>query len=337
MSDFDPSTGRRTATDKRMHMRLTVGFFSDDNKLRDVVDPIERAAAITLLGECIAQARRTGSDGHVSLEQACAATGLPMELGKLLIADGAVHQGDHGCLRCPQPRTDLVYVHDYLEHNRSAAQEERTLLKRRAGGNAASAARWDGHQPAVKQKRPVGRPRKNPVPVASEPVTHPAELRAREETGKKRPGRPRKSEPRVFAPEVHELCDLLAARVRQNGFTVAKELSVNTWLNPCRLLLERGVPHSDTPLTVEQVRKAILWATDDNFWSKNIRSMDTLRDKYERLREDAQDPTRLKRGRAGAVRRSGSGAPPAAVNVSGMAAKLAKQMGSMPARMVKGG
>lgn len=87
-------------------------------------------------------------------------------------------------------------------------------------------------------------------------------------------------------PEVRELCNLLADRVQRNGHkvgTVGK-----TWFRACRLLLDVD-GHS-----AEQVQRAIEWATTDPFWSTNIRSMQTLREKYTTLR--AQATTRVNGG-----------------------------------------
>ncbi len=80
------------------------------------------------------------------------------------------------------------------------------------------------------------------------------------------------------SPEVVELCDHLAAKVRQNGHkgTVGK-----LWHRACRLLIEAD-GHSP-----DQVRKAIDWATADPFWSANIQSMPKLREKYSTLQAQA--------------------------------------------------
>lgn len=304
MRDIDPGTGRPTATDKRVHMHLTVGFFTDDNKLAHLHDPVERMATLGLLAAAIGISREQGTDGHIDIDQVLAVTGLPVDYAKTLIADGVLHQADHGCPRCPQPRAGQLYIHDILEHHRSAAQEQRVKESRRKGGNAATAARWSGHEVPEKPKRGPGRPRKNPLPGAAQ-LDGVEGGAGTDLTEGRRAGK--KSKKAKLAeqldPTIIELCHLLADRVRANGYSVAKELGVTTWYNPCRLLLTRGVPHSDTALTPVQIRTAIMWATDDHFWSKNVRSMAALREYYERLREDAKDSSRAKRNQLGAVRR----------------------------------
>lgn len=317
MSDIDPTIGRKTATDPRQHVRMTTNFFTDGNKFGHVTDARDRAAALCLHGASIGEAKRQGSDGHVLPDALLRDTGLAdyPEIAKILIADGVWHPADHDCLRCPQPREDHVYVHDYLEHNRSAAQDAQTIEARRRNGAKGANNRWAGHAPTVKEKRPPGRPRKQLLPeaavaaVAAVATVHPAEARAAEATAKK-VGRPRKA----YEPLVHELCNLLATRVRENGYSVGV-IGPDSWLKPCELLLRRGWPNSTKPLTEEQVRNAIMWATDDDFWYKNIRSMAKLRKHYERMRDDAKDGTRAKRGQVGAVTRRGA---PAAVSVPNM-------------------
>lgn len=332
MSDLDPTTGRRTATDPRQHVRMTVGFFAGDNKLAHITDPIERIATMGLLAHSIAMARREGTDGHVVPEAVLAELNLPAELGKTLIADGAWHQDDHGCRRCPQPRRDHVYVHDFLEHNRSAEQEQRRAAARRASGAAGAQARWGERPPAVKERRPVGRPRKHPrpepaathdvvetpvetpaaettqvvlVPVArdEEPavLAHPAELAAR-----KKRGRPKRTEPRVFDPVVYELCELLAGWVARNDPDGVRPNVGERWLNACRLMIELD---GRDP---EKIRRAIEWCQRDQFWSGNIKSMPKLREKYATLQARAKEQSQ--RG----ARRAPGTTPPPAVVVPGM-------------------
>ncbi|MBC7955290.1 MAG: hypothetical protein H7Y33_05395, partial [Cytophagales bacterium] len=86
-----------------------------------------------------------------------------------------------------------------------------------------------------------------------------------------------------------ELCEYLAARVRTNGH---KANPGKAWHRQCRLLLDvdRREP--------EQVRAAIDWATGDSFWSANIRSMATLREKYSTLQAQASRPAGKSRRQA---------------------------------------
>lgn len=80
--------------------------------------------------------------------------------------------------------------------------------------------------------------------------------------------------------EVRALCEYLAQRVRENGHKVDR--IGKSWFRECRLLLTRD-EH-----TADQVRDAITWSTTDPFWSSNIRSMPTLREKYSTLQAQAK-------------------------------------------------
>jgi len=94
-------------------------------------------------------------------------------------------------------------------------------------------------------------------------------------------------------PEVLELLDLLDERIVENGFKKPARTKANR--RAARLLLTRD------GRTVEQVRAAIIWATDDGFWQQNVRSMSTLRDKYDRLQAEAK--AQRAKGAAGTTNR----------------------------------
>lgn len=331
MRDVDPTTGRRTATDRRAHVRMTAGFFTAPGKLDHVIDPVERQATLALHAASIGMCYDQGTDGHIVPEAVLGETGLPPQFAKTLMTDGLWHQAGHGCPRCPQPRLEHVYVHDYLLHNRTAEQEQRTIESRRRAGERGLSARWEGHEKPQRSNRGPGRPRKNPLPQPpAEPVMHPAEAKARR-------GRPKKAtatEPVTYEPIVLELCQELAEMVTRNGFSIGK--IGPAWWKPCEQLLRIGPPNANAGVSPEQVRKAIRWANEDAFWWENIRSMQQLREKYEQLRSAAKNPRRPKRGQAGVIARRGATVPPAAVAVSGMAGMLARQMGAAQGGMVKG-
>lgn len=94
-------------------------------------------------------------------------------------------------------------------------------------------------------------------------------------------------------PDVEELLDLLKARVVGNDFKAPSRTKKN-W-DAARLLLDRD------GYTTEQVAWVIDWATSDEFWRPNIRSMSKLREKFDQLKAQAmrgQSPTA---GRTGEI------------------------------------
>ncbi|MFT4281216.1 hypothetical protein [Microbacterium sp.] len=81
--------------------------------------------------------------------------------------------------------------------------------------------------------------------------------------------------PPRYSSDVLRLSDLLAEMVRQNGHKVG--VVGEKWWSACdRLMRLDGY-------TAEQVEWMIRWATSDEFWSANIRSMPTLREKFSTL------------------------------------------------------
>ena len=86
-------------------------------------------------------------------------------------------------------------------------------------------------------------------------------------------------------PEVDELLDYLDARIEANGAKVPNRTKKNR--DAARLLLDKD------NRTVDQVKAAIDFATDDEFWRTNILSMSKLREKYDTLRMRATGQRKL--------------------------------------------
>lgn len=77
-------------------------------------------------------------------------------------------------------------------------------------------------------------------------------------------------------PEIDDLCQHLADRIEANG---SKRPSITKrWRTSARLLLDVD---GRTP---DQVRAAIDWCQQDEFWRSNVMSMPKLREKYDQLR-----------------------------------------------------
>lgn len=82
-------------------------------------------------------------------------------------------------------------------------------------------------------------------------------------------------------PDVIELLDYLDAALTRNEVSkLPKRNRTNT--DAARRLIDID------GRTVQQVKRAIDWATGDSFWRANILSMSKLREKYEQLRLSAQ-------------------------------------------------
>src|SRR5690606_28090915 len=94
----------------------------------------------------------------------------------------------------------------------------------------------------------------------------------------------------VDRPEVEALCQHLADRIQANGSK--RPIVTKRWRDAFRLMLDRD------GRTVEQIRTAIDWSQDHEFWRANILSMPKLRERYAQLRLQARRP------RAGPIRPS---------------------------------
>lgn len=85
----------------------------------------------------------------------------------------------------------------------------------------------------------------------------------------------------AVSDDVLRLCGVLAEKLVENGCK-PPSMTKSGWLDPMRLLLEKDYRRP------EQVERAILWATSDEFWRANIMSPGALRRNYDRLRLAAQ-------------------------------------------------
>jgi hypothetical protein len=73
----------------------------------------------------------------------------PMRLAAKLVAVGRWHTRGHDCPRCAQPADDEYVVHDYLHHQRSAAEVAAYVQERKLSSLKANHQRWH-----VKGKKP---------------------------------------------------------------------------------------------------------------------------------------------------------------------------------------
>lgn len=80
-------------------------------------------------------------------------------------------------------------------------------------------------------------------------------------------------------PDADRLCEHLADRIEANGSR--RPRITQKWRDAARLLIDKDGK------TEEQIRTAIDWCQDHEFWRANILSMPKLREKYEQLRLQA--------------------------------------------------
>lgn len=119
--------------DRREYVRTAVDLPSHP-KLAQIDSPL--AGWLFVVGKC--WAGRSLTDGHITPKAVAREANVPTKWVKELVRVGLWHEPGHDCDRCPQPEPGQLYIHDYLEHNRSREEAESA----RHAGKAGAAARW---------------------------------------------------------------------------------------------------------------------------------------------------------------------------------------------------
>jgi hypothetical protein len=85
---------------------------------------------VLALGYC----RRRKTDGHFPDKATARRWGADAETVDALVAAGRFHRPGHECPDCPQPAAGDLYVHAYLEHQSSKAEQDALSAKRAEAG-----------------------------------------------------------------------------------------------------------------------------------------------------------------------------------------------------------
>ena len=237
--------------DKRAYAKFDVGYL-DNPKVGPLLED-DRPYAVILHAASILYSAQHLTDGVVRVRTLLRKTGASSDDVEALYAAGLwVDLGD-GTAR----------IHDYLEHNRSAEQAQKATDKARLAAQAK-------HAP---KHAPEDAPKHAPEPASSMPIEREKEREKELPTsGADAP------DGETYSEDVTRLCDTLAQLVQDNGH---KAKAGKAWHQACdRLIRIDGY-------TPEQIEWIARWATADEFWSANIRSMPTLRDKFSTLKARA--------------------------------------------------
>ena len=130
----------RRSTDPREFVRVSVDL-PVHRKLAALDQPAP-SGWLYVVGLCHAGQNLT--DGHVPERVAIRTAGVTKRAADALVTAGLWHRPGHDCQGCPQPATGSVYVHDYLQHQRSRDDAEAARDK----GKRAAAARWGTDAPS---------------------------------------------------------------------------------------------------------------------------------------------------------------------------------------------
>lgn len=147
-------TKSRGPRDKREYVRIAVDLPSNP-KLAALDDPAAGWAHVT----AICYAGQHFTDGMFPVLTVVRIAGVPMSIVDKLSVAGVWHLPSHTCGVCPQPVVGHAFIHDYLEHQRSASEARRLREDRRRAGELGAAARWDaeanGNRHGTSQATPI--------------------------------------------------------------------------------------------------------------------------------------------------------------------------------------
>lgn len=82
------------------------------------------------------------TDGHFPMRAVLRMADVVREQVMALVEQGLWHLPDHGCPDCEQPKPGHAVIHDYLQHQRSAAEVHDLSAKRREAGKKGAERRW---------------------------------------------------------------------------------------------------------------------------------------------------------------------------------------------------
>ena len=250
--------------DQRGWAPVDTGYL-DNPKMLDVLDASGTATLMHLAS--ILYCAQHFTDGHISPGVARRKVGASRDDDRLLIDAGLWHETGHDCPDCPDPEPGKVYVHNFLEHNRTAAQAKRVSERR----SEAAKARW------ARAKAADAPSMQSAVQDAMQPAMQNGDVcNAEREKERKRDATPADDAAAPPREDVEALCTLLAGLIEANGSkrpTITKR-----WRDAARLMLD-----SDGRALAEAER-VIRWSQADGFWKTNILSMPKLREKYDQLR-----------------------------------------------------
>lgn len=289
------------ARDTRTYVRVNDGL-PDNPKILDVGD---LAGWLYVCGLCYCSRQLT--DGVIPVAMVGRLTGLANfeALASALLEAKLWHAPGHICERCPQPLAGTYVVHDYLDHQRSAA-EVRELSEKRAaagqrGGKASGASRrGEANSEASATAKPKQPGSKNEADTDtdtdrrkdfSSPPAPPEDDAPHTSTK----GKPKKPEP--YREDVDKICHRLV------DLMVANECKPPTITDDWRAEARRMFDIDNRAF--DKAMALLEWSQQDSFWKKNIHSIPTFRAKYDQLRLAANDDWAKKRA-------DGHGAEPTA-------------------------
>lgn len=255
--------------DKRAFAKFDVGYL-DNPKMADVLD--SSLYAICMHFASVLHCSQHLTDGLVAPKAMQRKVGATDADTQILLDAGLWHGPDHDCEACweacPTIPENRVYVHDFLEHNRDAAEAKRVSKKR----SDAAKARWN--TPKADDANCMQSALQN------EPVCN-----AERERKKEREEEAKASSPETVRPDIDGIIQGFSDLLKAND---VKHKPGQSWHTAARLLIDKD------GYTPDQIMFVARFATNDDFWKSNILSIPKLREKFEALKIKAQAQARPK-------------------------------------------
>lgn len=235
--------------DPRQFVRISIDL-PFGTKTNSVSDPVAAIAAQVI---AICSAAQGFTDGHVPINTIYRA-GISDTIIKEMIEEGFwhdVHSDLSSCTRCQKPKAKFVYIHDYLHHQRSAAQVQDQRSKKSAAGALGAQKRW------AKLREKQAADRAKSVEQAKAAGEEPS-----------------------IRPEVERLCNYLAGWIERNDSKNRRPAVGQAWYDDMRKILDID------KFSVEDIKEVIEWSQKHSFWHKQIKSPFKLRDQLKPTRND---------------------------------------------------
>ena len=240
--------------DKRAFAKFDVGYL-DNPKMLDVLDA--SCNAILMHVASVLYCAQHLTDGFVAAKAMQRKAGGTDADTEILLSAGLWHAPGHDCDGCPEPPAGKVYVHDFLEHNREAAQVKKVSKKR----SDAAKVRWDAEKEAMQNA------------LQNDPVCNAEREREKEREEAKA------SSSEIPRPDVDGIIQGFSELLEAND---VKHKPGQSWRDAARLLIDKD------GYTPEQIMFVAKFATTDDFWKSNVLSVPKLREKFEALKIKAQ-------------------------------------------------
>jgi hypothetical protein len=124
-------------TDPREFVRMDVDL-PDNEKIADLADP----AAAWGYAVAVMYCGKQHTDGFFVLAHVARKAGISTARMRKNVRVSLVHEPGHACKKCPEVPQGKALVHDYLRHNRSAEEVEKTRRSHAERGTAGAKKRW---------------------------------------------------------------------------------------------------------------------------------------------------------------------------------------------------